>query len=408
MGFGRGAYVNPAIKKQPTRRDYYPVCNSSLFGDQLRTLQGLPDDFADRFAYYNDTLIPVMLLWNELGGQPEKELLAWFKVSEQFFKDLNYSKDEYYEYMRTKEIVAANPKFNLVEYDYSYNDLNIYNSIMVNSSLLDNFGFYLTADSLVYRHGSFETAVEFWFTDFGRGVQSISNMVLNNQGDEIDKPLLCAISSLRMQMTMNVNPKAYYDIDSTINGSNWIDICIPVEFTDSKGKLWEGSTFWFYPNESLFRNLPDSIGDPMRREYNSNVAPKLRGTELEGSLYVIGPGIRMPDSIINKKSVEETVPCEYFPSFCEGLPGVDDLNVYPNPVVDILNLEITVSRKKDIDFRIFDISGRLMIDEMETKNCPDAGMYRHQIDVSSLEKGFYLLVLTDEEGARMTRRVIRQ
>ena len=143
----------------------------------------------------------------------------------------------------------------------------------------------------------------------------------------------------------------------------------------------------------------------MRLEYNANVVPVLRGTDLHIAPMITG--VMAPDSIYNKKTKVEPVPCQYFPTFCEGLPGLDDINVYPNPATDLINVELTISRAKTVDFRVFDISGRLMIDELETKKYEDAGMYREQIDLSSLEEGFYLLVLTDDEGAKMTRRVIK-
>ena len=57
--------------------------------------------------------------------------------------------------------------------------------------------------------------------------------------------------------------------------------------------------------------------------------------------------------------------------------------------------------------KVFDISGRLMIDEFETLKYENGGMFREQFDLSSLKEGFYLLVFTDDEGAKMTRRVIK-
>jgi hypothetical protein len=145
----------------------------------------------------------------------------------------------------------------------------------------------------------------------------------------------------------------------------------------------------------------------MAREYNLNVAPKLRGSDLNHVGVTVVTGVLRSEKD-QKAESDETVPCEYFPSFCEGLPGLDDLNVYPNPATDILNVEVIISRAKSIDYRVFDISGRLMVDDVETREYQDAGQYKERIDVSSLTEGFYLLVLTDEEGARMTKRIVKQ
>jgi len=105
---------------------------------------------------------------------------------------------------------------------------------------------------------------------------------------------------------------------------------------------------------------------------------------------------------------EEEVPCEYFPSFCEGLPGLDNLNIYPNPASDrIINIEVIISRGKSIDYRIFDLSGRMLIDDLPTRKYSSEGKYKETMDISSLTPGLYLLVLTDDEGARMTKRIVK-
>ena len=401
VGFGRGGYVNPVIKKEPTKRDYYPVCTSNLKGDDIRGMQGLPELFVENFEYHNDTLVPIVLTWTELGGKKYVSSLAWFKLSDNFFTDLGPGYNNLYEIYKLKR---DNPG-TMVIYDFSSLHLDIGKAIMLDSLLMPSMGFTITSDSLFYQYGSAPSGVKFWFTSGNMGLQALGAPDIMIDLEDEDKPLLCAVTNLKINMSMNVNPQSYYEVDSTINGDNWIDICVPIRFNNSNGQFWDGNTFWFYPNEDLFNILPDSIGGPMAKEFNLNVIPKLRGTDL--NYKPIFGGIMAPDSIYNRKGAEKTVACEYFPSFCEGLPGLDDLNVYPNPVSDILNMEITVSRGKNIDFRVFDIGGRLVIDNMDTKNFTGAGMYRHQMDVSSLEEGFYLLVLTDEEGNRMTRRLIK-
>ena len=63
---------------------------------------------------------------------------------------------------------------------------------------------------------------------------------------------------------------------------------------------------------------------------------------------------------------------------------------------------------KTIDYRVFDLSGRLVIDEVPQKEYNSAGQHKEKIDLTHLNSGFYLLVLTDEMGARMTKRVVRE
>lgn len=397
IGFGRGGYINPVIKIDPTKRDYYPVCISDLNGKDIRPMRGLPEDFKNKFEYYNDTLVPVILSWSEHGGKKNNNSLAWFRVNRNFYSDLGPSYDKLYE----NHMEIKNNKGTMVVYDYSYSQLNIGKAIVLDKSWIPNLGFSLNNDSMVYRYGK---NVEFWFTSFGSGVQSLGGTVSLDQSEKIDKAMLCAVTNLTIKMSMNVNPRAFYAVDSTTRGNDWIDICIPIRFSEESGQFWEGKTFWYYPNEWLFKNLPDSIGSPMRDEFEINVAPKMRGVKTHVELNIVE--VRVDRG--SQENDSDPPPCQYFPTFCEGLPGLDDINVFPNPTSDILNVELTTGRAKNVDFRIFDISGRLRIDELEIRKYEDAGIYRHQIDMSSLEEGLYLLVLTDDEGGKMTRRIIRQ
>ena len=86
---------------------------------------------------------------------------------------------------------------------------------------------------------------------------------------------------------------------------------------------------------------------------------------------------------------------------------IENVNVYPNPASGIVNMEVILSRGKSIDYRIFDLSGRLLVDDMPTRKYPKEGKYTEKMDVSGLTPGLYLLVLTDDEGARMTKRIVK-
>ena len=48
----------------------------------------------------------------------------------------------------------------------------------------------------------------------------------------------------------------------------------------------------------------------------------------------------------------------------------------------------------------FDLGGRVISDAGAPENYPDGGQFKHQLDISKLQSGFYLLVMTDEEDPR--------
>ena len=183
------------------------------------------------------------------------------------------------------------------------------------------------------------------------------------------------------------------DVSKEGLGGDFFDYCIPIQTCEIIGlPNIEKTNFWFYPNERFFSCLPDSISEPMRKEFNYH--KKQSGIVNE---------IIIEDFVPN----EDPVPCEYFPSFCEGLPGLDRLHLYPNPAEDMINIDVMLSKEKTIDFRVFDLSGRLLLDDHPRRNYKSEGKYTEKMDLSSLTPGLYLLVLTDDEGAKMTKRLVK-
>jgi hypothetical protein len=46
-------------------------------------------------------------------------------------------------------------------------------------------------------------------------------------------------------------------------------------------------------------------------------------------------------------------------------------------------------------------------DEGSPENYPEGGQFKHQMDISKLQTGLYLLVMTDGEGAKLTKRFVK-
>jgi Leucine-rich repeat (LRR) protein len=78
-------------------------------------------------------------------------------------------------------------------------------------------------------------------------------------------------------------------------------------------------------------------------------------------------------------------------------PFLRDLNVYPNPGDDIINLDYFVRRKvESLNMRVTDMTGReLMLQGLPYSHGPQ----RTAMDISGLTPGMYILVISDEAGS---------
>lgn len=69
---------------------------------------------------------------------------------------------------------------------------------------------------------------------------------------------------------------------------------------------------------------------------------------------------------------------------------IKDINIYPNPTSNILNIDFTTNDKNDINLSIYDVNGRL-IPQSNSVNTTNKNNY--QINVSHLKTGTYILIL---------------
>jgi hypothetical protein len=238
-----------------------------------------------------------------------------------------------------------------------------------------------------------------------------------------------SVPILAMQHSLKFTFAMVYEIwqKDSIDGllfNEALQLCLPLRINDpSLSKKTQEDIFWIYPNESFFECLPAEIAGPIRREFNyqrkrmdPDFVPMMGGSigikggglmkdtlRMGGSIGIGGGEIKSDDS----SGDSGMVPCVYFTNLCESLPGLDYVNLYPNPVSDRLNVDLVLEQGKKILFRVYDLGGRIISDEGKPEVFGEGGQYRHQLDVSQLQGGLYLLVMTDEEGARLTRRFVK-
>ena len=83
-------------------------------------------------------------------------------------------------------------------------------------------------------------------------------------------------------------------------------------------------------------------------------------------------------------------------------PSGTSLSLYPNPVKDKLTVNIDSEKKKDLDIRIYDINGRLVM----ARNLNDFNSGKLILDVHTLKNGSYLMQMNDGRKLRSGKFMI--
>lgn len=82
----------------------------------------------------------------------------------------------------------------------------------------------------------------------------------------------------------------------------------------------------------------------------------------------------------------------------------DNISVYPNPAEDWVNLSIKESKEKKYTIEIYNINGKLIY--VENINCDSGGNLQKTIDISSFQKGVYIMKATSPLTGYIKKLVI--
>ena len=91
------------------------------------------------------------------------------------------------------------------------------------------------------------------------------------------------------------------------------------------------------------------------------------------------------------------------PQFTKAELQGDNLNVYPNPSSEILNISIGDDYKGALNFRLVDVSGREIWSFKAEKT---SKIYENSINLSNLASGTYLLEVLGEK--KMVKKIVKQ
>lgn len=109
------------------------------------------------------------------------------------------------------------------------------------------------------------------------------------------------------------------------------------------------------------------------------------------NLLMESPGLIMEQELCREYTIIQDV----------GLRKDFKFDVYPNPSIQSFNLEYTHSSATDINVKIFDVRGRLIISE----NRLNTRYFFNEYDASSFKGGMYIIVLTTEER-RLVEKIV--
>ncbi len=74
----------------------------------------------------------------------------------------------------------------------------------------------------------------------------------------------------------------------------------------------------------------------------------------------------------------------------ESLQIETDVELYPNPTIDYLNIKLKNSQLKDVQFEIYNIIGNKLKFELDVVNSDT-----YKINVKEFHSGYYLLIIKD-------------
>jgi hypothetical protein len=416
-------------KQAETSFDFYPVVLSETDGQDPRGPGRASRYFWESFGLENDTLVPVLFRAKEFLGSYATDLLIWFKPSEAFFDLIHSEQGEYC--MRTiREVKELESRFSGMNdrVIYGFRDESVtpglqpelVKPIKLSAETLACMGFKVTAESIGYQYSAGGEFLTTWVWGQGIGIRRHFNVV---------DSLLFTSRKVRLYFITRAEKNQKNHPIGGVYGNRkqfqeQLELCVPIQLGDTtRPEFVRNTIFWIYPDDLFFECLPAEIAGPMMREFNyqakrldPDFVPLMGGSigingggltidtlKMGGSMGISG-GDQKEGSL---KEDVEPVPCVYFTSLCESLPGLDYINLYPNPATDQVSVDLGLQKAKVIRFRVVDLGGRVISEEGAAQNYPGGGKYTYLLDISKLQKGFYLLVITDEEGARLTRRFVK-
>ncbi len=361
---------------------------------------------------------------NLQAGNPELLIKNQDKKEETLIKDSTYSIKPDQE--KEKSIINSEESDN---YTKTVDDQ--YDILGLSTAVFESLGFDFSKGGFSYTF-----KLDWEWVKFSFGIPGLDEIApvrgLEISKDSLPTPIYLLTKLDRNNSSENqLKPKVLFwvsPLDSVIFGlpsDVAFDLCLPIRIEDPNiSQELRDYIFWVFPNERFFQSLPDEISGSLRDEFYyqkqrlfpDDLSKIETSTIIKSDIAHVDKPSDLKNSSNNTK-VEasepspdlktEPVPCNYYSNLCATLPGVDFVNLYPNPATSKLNVDIVIENAKKIRFRVIDLGGRVLVDDGHVENFDQAGQFTHEIDISILSGGLYFMVITDEEGAKITKRFIK-
>jgi len=318
------------------------------------------------FYFKVDTLIPIVI------DKGKKLEVLWFSYHHKLFNTLpkRYRRMEktFTDLICVKKM---NPAHQFVNY-WSPNRNNVIdkiNYLELSNKVLEKLGFQILKDSISLVHPEFDM-----FFNAGKRRTSRGTFAATGEIPYPPNPLPVLITDEK-----GLKQGTYgRGVRRITNYEAMFDILVPVKIPLNEliSTLDYYQIFWFYPTDEFIDALPDEIKYELKKE---------RDNIIEG----------------NTKS---TSSCTYFEA-CKSTLQVNNIKVYPNPVSEFTTIEFSLEESLEGEISIVGISGNNVKTVVPNTTFLD-GTNTYSVNVSDINPGIYLILITTDKGFKSQRIII--
>jgi hypothetical protein len=316
---------------------------------------------------------------------PYFKKLFWFPLSDDFIELLpERLKSKYKQFIENvKNTKKTFPNADVVKYFTICNTRNLIESmnfIQLSKNELLRLGLKYS-EQLDYKNLRYANN----FTTFFNGQTEV---FFSQDKDSIDLNkglVLISVSDKNGYCWKSGNP---IQENSTIQN---IQELVPILLSKDSFRLFplnQDKILWFVPNQAFFDSLPPAIGNELRKEYN------------------IVQMLHDP-SFAKEQKAELPTTCKYFEECKSNLYEIDDIELFPNPAKDFVNLRFKATRATNITVMLYDIMGR-PVSQLQASTQVPLGSHQFQLSLAYVNKGIFLLHIRNTEGNYKTIRLIKE
>jgi hypothetical protein len=172
-----------------------------------------------------------------------------------------------------------------------------------------------------------------------------------------------------------------YVMSSPDNGVTW---CDPIDVSDPPGASFSGYT------EGVYGAMAKDVDDYIHLIVETDDSPG-HGV---GTLSATDPQNGLAEIQYKKIPVADVSICTA--SIHENASSLSSMELYPNPVSAVANLEIYVAKKGNVTIKIYNVTGQLISEVVNNEYA--AGKYNFHLDLGHLQAGIYIVNMTCADG----------